>query len=164
MVTAVPQSERDLAKIVFSLRQLSDDFNFVGTWTPALTFATPGDLNVVYSNQTGRYMKIGRLVTLWFTVQTSTFTYTTASGNLRLGTLPVTAQSLNLRPQAALSWQGITNAGFTDLTLQLGTNAPTFFEFRMYASGAGFSTITTTEVPSAGSVLFQGNIQYIAAL
>lgn len=42
-----------------------DDYE-EGTWTPVLTFATPGDLSVAYSTQAGSYTKIGRQVMVSF--------------------------------------------------------------------------------------------------
>lgn len=59
-----------------------------GTFTPTLTFATPGDLAVTYTTQTGRYTKIGRLVSYTLEVKAASLTYTTASGSVRIGGLP----------------------------------------------------------------------------
>ena len=38
-----------------------DDYE-EGTWTPTITFATPGNLSVAYTTQSGSYTKIGRMV------------------------------------------------------------------------------------------------------
>ena len=59
-----------------------------GTWTPAIAFVTTGDLNVVYSVQSGRYTRIGRMVLVEFVIATSTFTFTTTSGNASITGLP----------------------------------------------------------------------------
>lgn len=67
-----------------------DDYE-EGTWTPTITFATPGDLSVVYTVQQGSYTKVGHLVRADFYVDTSTFTYTTASGVFRVAGLPFTS-------------------------------------------------------------------------
>jgi hypothetical protein len=62
-----------------------------GTWTPTVTFTTPGDVNVVYSSRLGIYTKIGRLVIVQFDIITSTFTFTTSAGLFQITGLPFTA-------------------------------------------------------------------------
>jgi hypothetical protein len=64
-----------------------DDYE-EGTWTPTLTFTTPGDLNVVYGSRVGLYTKIGDLVMVQVQVNSTTFTYTTASGDFFVSGLP----------------------------------------------------------------------------
>lgn len=59
-----------------------------GTWTPALTASTPGDLSVAYSTQLGTYTKVGKFITLTFAITTTSFTHTTASGYLRISGVP----------------------------------------------------------------------------
>src|ERR1700743_2562665 len=44
-----------------------DDYE-EGTWTPAFTFATPGNLSITYSLQSCYYTKIGRLVSVSFII------------------------------------------------------------------------------------------------
>lgn len=65
-----------------------------GDWTPVLTFATPGDLSVAYSTQVGRYTRIGRQVTVFCAITTSSFTHTTASGALQISGLPFTSANV----------------------------------------------------------------------
>lgn len=61
-----------------------------GTWTPTLTFATPGDLSVSYGSQrVGRYIKLGNWVLCTFSL-TPTPTFTTASGAPSITGLPFT--------------------------------------------------------------------------
>jgi hypothetical protein len=64
-----------------------DDYE-EGTWTPAITFATPGNLVVAYSTRLGLYTKIGQLVYTQCSMVTSTFTHTTASGIFEVTGLP----------------------------------------------------------------------------
>jgi len=59
-----------------------------GTWTPTLTFATPGDVSVSYTTQLGAYTRIGQWVTASFVIVTSTFTHTTAADSLYIGGFP----------------------------------------------------------------------------
>jgi len=67
-----------------------DDYE-EGTWTPA--FATAGGgLAVTYAVQSGTYTKVGKLVTVWGNIQTSTKT-ANGTGGLQLSGLPFTVES-----------------------------------------------------------------------
>lgn len=62
-----------------------------GSYSPAVTFSTPGDVAVNYSTQTGEYSVIGNRC--FFSVNlVFTLTYTTAAGNLTCS-IPVAAAS-----------------------------------------------------------------------
>src|SRR5688572_16415632 len=87
-----------------------DDYE-EGTWTPVVTFATPGDLNVAYTVQQGLYTKIGRKVTLQLAIVTSAFTHTTAAGSLQI--TGVLFASSNGTYAGAMYFQGITKANYT---------------------------------------------------
>ena len=76
-----------------------------GTWTPTITFATPGDSTITHSTQQGRYTRIGNLVSVMFDVRLSAFTKGTASGNFLISGLPFTATGAS------------TNGGIGSLTL-----------------------------------------------
>lgn len=65
-----------------------------GTWTFALTFATPGNLSVSYGSSTGYYLKIGNLVYLYGTF-TFTPTHTTASGAIQITGMPFSNTDTN---------------------------------------------------------------------
>jgi hypothetical protein len=67
-----------------------DDYE-EGTWTPTITYETPGTLSVTYSTQAGTYTKVGNTVTLSFGIRLSGFTKGTASGTLRVGGVPFSA-------------------------------------------------------------------------
>lgn len=56
-------------------------------FTPTVTFATPGDLSVAYTTQSGFYAKVGPLVFVTY-ILIFTPTYTTASGNLVISQPP----------------------------------------------------------------------------
>lgn len=60
-----------------------DDYE-EGTWTPTLV----NNGTVTYSNQFGRYTKIGNSITVWFDVACSN--YSGGSSDLRIGGLPYT--------------------------------------------------------------------------
>lgn len=58
------------------------------SFSPTISFATPGDLSVSYAMQQGWYMRSGGLISMDISFR-FTPTYTTASGQLRIGNLPV---------------------------------------------------------------------------
>lgn len=131
-----------------------------GTWTPVLTFATPGDLAVAYTTQLGTYTRVGRLVTVTFNVVTSSFTFTTASGACNITGLPFT--SLNVSGQhyvGTMMVGGITKAGFTQFVPRV-TNNVTLVEIMANASGAGSANVVATDMPSGGTVNFRATLTY----
>ena len=122
-----------------------DDYE-TGTWTPTITFATPGDLNVVYSAQNGFYTKVGRLVQYSALVLTTTFTYTTATGTLRLAGLPFSAASTP--PSSLYQWTGLTSAVTTPQIL--GRVSTTNLDFGIMNIAAGTVTaMTQANAPTA---------------
>jgi hypothetical protein len=129
-----------------------------GNWTPVLTFGTPGDLNVAYTSQAGHYTKIGRLVAVAFTILTSTFTHTTASGNCQITGLPFAAAG-NTNYFGSCAWQGITKANYTQVTpiIAVGTSAVQFF---ISGSGQANAAVGTGDMPTGGTVLFSCNASY----
>ncbi|MFD3301981.1 hypothetical protein [Aquipseudomonas alcaligenes] len=133
-----------------------DDYE-EGTWTPVLTFSTPGDLSVAYSAQSGRYTKVGRLVSADFTVVTTTFTHTTASGELQMTGLPFTNGASN--SQSTLGFGGITKAGFTQFVFQLASSSSTLVG-RASGSAQAFSQVVAADMPTGTEKRFIGSINY----
>lgn len=64
-----------------------DTYQTSTVWTPTFTFATPGDISVMYSSQIGRYTRIGNIVYIVFAMQ-FTPTYTTSAGDVHLTGIP----------------------------------------------------------------------------
>src|SRR6185437_3599423 len=124
-----------------------------GTWTPVLTFATPGNLSVSYSTQTGDYTRIGRMVFASFAIITSAFTWTTASGSLEITGLPFTSANLSGRfwAGALTQWQGITKTGFTSMALRLAANSSALLVFAS-GSGQASSGLQASDLPTTGTV------------
>lgn len=121
-----------------------DDYE-EGTFTPTITFSTPGDLNVVYSNQTGLYTKIGRVVHWSAGITTTTFTHTTASGGLQIAGLPFTSV---FNPPAILSqWVGVTSAVATPQIVAALNGTLVNFSV-MNVSAGTVASLTTTNAPT----------------
>ncbi len=139
-----------------------DDYE-EGTWTPALTFGTAGDLSVAYTTQVGSYVKIGKRVFLDFNIVTSAFTHTTASGSLTMTGLPFTALTLTgFNYVAPCGFQGITKAGYTQVGAQIVSGLQTL---TFYASGSGVSgsAVAAADVPTGGTVVIRGQVTFTAS-
>jgi hypothetical protein len=139
-----------------------DDYE-EGSWTPVLTFDTPGNLSVSYTRQAGQYIKIGRLVFVEFSIVTSAFTHTTAIGPARITGLPFTASNeTDADASGALRWGGITNASYTNVTASIPGNDN---KITINASGSGVAVIaiSATDMPTGGSVVLRGSVTYRAA-
>ena len=65
------------------------------SWTPTVTFATPGDFSPTYAEQMGRYTRVGNIVFYALRLQFTTNAYTTASGIFRINGLPVTSAAFD---------------------------------------------------------------------
>jgi hypothetical protein len=129
-----------------------------GTWTPVLTCVTPGDLAITFTSNSGNYTRTGNRVNLVCNIVTSSFTYTTASGNLRIDNFPFTMVSTQ-NCVGNLIFQGITKVGYTQINSQL-TAGSTHIGLFASASGLATSQVTIADLPTAGSVILRINLQY----
>lgn len=134
-----------------------DDYE-EGTWTPILTFSTPGNLSVSYATQTGLYTKIGNRVLTDFLVETSSFSYTTATGNCRVSGFPFTIGSGN--GPGPLRWSGVTKPGHTTIAAT-GITGTGNVEFRTSGSGVTTSNLVASDMPSGGFVLLFGQLTVV---
>ncbi|MDO8703309.1 MAG: hypothetical protein Q7J84_00035 [Sulfuricaulis sp.] len=128
------------------------------TWTPVVTFATPGNLSIAYLQQLGLYTKIGRLVMVECIIQTSTFTHTTASGNLKITGFPF-SNNATTEGIGATVWSGITKANYTNIcTRLLGSGAIA----ELWASGSAQAElpVTAADTPSAGTLVIRFCMSY----
>lgn len=83
-----------------------DDYE-EGTWTPTIT-GSGGGSGQVYNTQAGRYVKVGKMVTVWGDVVLSTLgTVTTAA---RIGSLPFTPASVLNMPIAIGYFSNLTTS------------------------------------------------------
>jgi hypothetical protein len=131
-----------------------------GTWTPSLTFATPGTVAVSYNAQIGLYTKVGRVVTVEcrIVIPIGGFVKGTASGQLLVTGIPFTpTQSTSLYVDLAASLADINTGSFAIMSVSgvswgfesnsvvgvrverdyAGVNAANFA-----ATNAGFITLT----------------------
>lgn len=136
--------------------------NPVRNWTPAITFVTPGNLSVAYSTQIGKYVINGNVVQIFFQIATSTFTHSTASGNLRITGLPVNSDG-NMNYSSAVRFQGITKASYSEAFVSINTTTVDAMQVAMDGSGVSDVIITASDMPTAGSVILIGQLSYFKA-
>lgn len=94
-----------------------DDYE-EGTWTPTVTFATPGTLSLTYLTQVGRYTKVGNMVTISFHLSCGTFVPGTASGNFLIQGIPfATTAATSITAGGSIMGGAGLDAGFTQMAV-----------------------------------------------
>jgi hypothetical protein len=124
-----------------------DDYE-EGTWTPTISYTTSdGDLS--YATQVGRYTKVGNLVTITGQV---VFSETTASGSVRIASLPFTSVNVsNYRSSGGVYFDNmpiIVNAGYG----RIAENSTLFV--MAYADVGGAGGLTATQTGSGSNIQF----------
>ena len=136
-----------------------------GTWTPTLTFSTPGDINVVYSTRNGQYLRLGSLVIVNWSILTSTFTFSTASGNVAVSGLPFTTDA-NFTPitrgPVAHGVGFFFTAGYTGLLVTPDASAITM-TFRLFGNSTTIINAGTSNFTSGTNVDLRATVPYVAA-
>ena len=142
------------------------DFPYAeGLFTPTLTFATPGNLDVVYTTAStyGSYTRIGNRVFYNLRIVTSTFTHTTASGNLQILGLPITVGTPTAGTQNSA---GVCNfSGFVKAGAALTSNpvqGTSVIQVSFYGSGLAAGSITAADVPTGGNLVISLSGHYTA--
>lgn len=153
---AVAMLQYDLANTRWEL--LNPPSMASGSWTPVFTFATMGDLSVAYSTQSGAWARHGSQITVDFQIITSTFTHTTASGNVEITGLPFAVNS-TAGNVGAIEFQGITKATYTNFVTKTVASAS---KFRLVAGGSGVasSNVAAADMPTGGTVRLIGSFTY----
>lgn len=139
-----------------------DDYE-EGTWTPSISAGTVGNLSVAYTTQVGQYTKIGKQVNVLWSVVTSSFTYTTASGQLLFNGFPFTSSTLSGHSNTgSLVFQGITKAGYTQF-IPLLAQANATASISASGTAAARADLTITDLPTGGAVQLYGSLTYQAS-
>lgn len=135
------------------------------TWTPVLTAATPGNLSVAYSVQIGRYWRDENRVTVYFSIVTSTFTHTTASGNILISGLPFPSEnttSLDSVGTTLYNGYGAASSEAPHMVPFVQANSSNV-RFAVSAPATSIATANITNFPTAGTVQLKGSVTYFAA-
>lgn len=135
-----------------------DDYE-EGTWTPEIHFSTTdGNLSVAYAVQAGNYVKIGSLVHLCFMINTSTFTHTTANGNLQIKGVPFTGSGYHTAGNVDTWGINITDvAGVCPYVVSGETYIQIYYGREGGATRAG---INHTNMPSGTQQFLYGSLIY----
>lgn len=133
-----------------------------GTFTPTVTFATPGTLSVSYAQQWGWYTRIGNRVSFHLFVQ-FTPTKGTASGNFRINGLPFADATGQVAPlymsnPRIIDWQ----TGNLQIYPQLQPSTSQI-EFRIAGDNSVSSGLTVSHIPDATVASFGVGGSYVVA-
>jgi hypothetical protein len=131
-----------------------------GTATATVTFATPGDLSVVYTVQSINYQRVGRYVTAFIELA-YTPTFTTASGEFRISGLPYTSAAegggpiSNVNIGAFASWAG------TGTQLEAVVPAATAYVIlRASKAAANAAPQQASNITSGSSAILRFSVRY----
>ena len=138
-----------------------DDYE-EGSWTPTITFLTPGDLNVVYSTRLGTYTKVGGRVMLEQSVVCTTFTYTTASGQLQILGHPFNISGVVGSIAIGFS-QGFSTGADTEMTGLFSSGGSGHLFYFCNRTTGGTSSLTTTQAPSGAAKQLYTSVTYQAS-
>jgi len=131
-----------------------------GTWTPSMTFATPGDFALgTPIVQIGKYTRIGRMVTCNFSLVT-TPTWTTASGYLKITGLPFTSASGAASGYGCATFTNVTKANYTNYIYETEP-ADTFAYLTGSANNGGAaSSVVAADMTTGVQTVLSGCIVY----
>lgn len=135
------------------------------TWTPELTFATPGNLSFVYFVQLGYYTRVGRLVFATFNLQCSALSYTTSSGILQITGLPFAA-ALSACESAVFHTGIDMNAVDSNTKSMIAetVSGQSYIQFRrLRTDGGGGAGVSVSDAPSGSVIVLRGTMIYLAA-
>jgi len=135
--------------------------NTITSFTPTFTFATPGDLSVVYTIQAGSYQRIGNLIFIAFRMD-FTPTFTTSSNEAEIVNFPFISNAASGNYSTAQFFgAGITYpAGRTALIMSM---SPGDDGVGIEALGSGVSAVSVlpANMASGVAVSWRGSITYM---
>lgn len=120
------------------------------SFTPTVTFATPGDSSISYATRNGSYVRVGAAY-LFTVVLEFTPTLGTASGNVRIGGLPGTA---SVASSVALAGMGAGwGSDINDAALVAGIvrSGATYFEIVATFFGSGEDALAPSDMTNGAA-------------
>lgn len=130
----------------------------IGTWIPDFQFAGGnGDLVKVFSAQLGTYTRIGDMLRASFRLVTTTWTFTTAAGNLRIIGLPYPKFIESIDEFGSCIFSGVTKAGYTNFSVST-TSGNSFLNITASGSAQAISLVAAADMPSATQQTLLGSI------
>jgi hypothetical protein len=135
-----------------------DDYE-EGTWTPVIGGST-SETGQSYANQNAAYIKLGRLVIVYFNVGLSA--KGTITGNLRIKGIPFSIDSnlTNFDSPFQASWQNMAN-NYVNILFRAVTAGSDLRVYGNTAASTDFSTqLTTTAITD--TTLLRGSVFYLS--
>lgn len=121
-----------------------------GTFTPTVTFAIPGDFSPTYTTQLGFFKKEGKTVRFSFHLNFDTNAYTTASGALRVASLPFTSANDGVRYALSIGrMSAVTLAAAYDGIVAAVPANVAYVQFQSIESATSGTNFGTTEFPAS---------------
>lgn len=118
-------------------------------WLPVLSCATPGDLTVAYTTQVGRARQLGNRVDFNLRISTSTFTHTTAAGNVTIS-LPTTSEgtagNISTCITSLNNWTAPAN--YTQVSSKITASSAVIDLKRISNTGLALGNLDITELTS----------------
>jgi hypothetical protein len=130
------------------------------TWTPVLTFATPGNLSVSYATQAGFYSRIGNIVHCSFQL-TCTPTFTSASGGMQITGVPATSHNSTGNKcvfPVALSGNASQPGATNGAVIVLDSNAAIL---QVFGNSPGFSAFQASNFTTAVQIVLYGCFTFL---
>ena len=138
------------------------DYYGEGTFTPGLTFATPGTLaTAAGASNSGSYTRIGNLVQYNIDLDLSTLTLGTASGELRITGLPFAAASGDDAP-GTLGFHSavLTYAASRTYVTPYVVSGQSYIHIAQHGTGVASSDMTVSQVTGGSGIRLQIAGQY----
>jgi hypothetical protein len=123
------------------------------SWTPTFIFATPGDLSVVYTTQSGTYTRIGNVVYYTFSLVFSP-TFTTSSGSAIVSSLPIAAATGSMLGNVSFSGGVVFSGNYVNLSTSTGQNNLTMLRT---ITTSNFGNLAPTAFPTGGTYTIVGS-------
>lgn len=125
-----------------------------GTWTPNLQIGG-SNTGITYTTQLGGYTQIGNTVNLWGFITLSS--KGVGTGSVTISNLPITTSTNGVRNTVQVfSFDQITGAGYTTLSLQLASSSTVAQLILSSASGSGVSGVTQANLSNTTNLRFSG--------
>jgi hypothetical protein len=130
----------------------------VGTWTPALT-GSGGSSGQAYSFRSGRYVKIGKSVTAWGRITTSTLG--TITTNALISGFPETAANEGLPYGGVVSFWGGMTSSLVYVGIFVGAGNNTASLYGATAAATGLTALAQANFSDTTDIIF--SVTYEAA-
>jgi hypothetical protein len=134
-----------------------DDYE-EGSWTPVIG-GSGGESGQTYASQIGRYIKIGRQVTVWCDVTLST--KGTITGNVQVSGLPFAADAAACRPIAAVSWLNLATNWVHVLGILVESTSAILLRGAGAAAASADTSLATADI--ANNTTVRVTLSYLAA-